>query len=216
MSKKTIENGLFVTFEGPEGSGKTTQIRLLAERLNQDYEVLVTREPGGTALGEKIRDLLIGFKDEEIADEAELLLFGASRAQHVRKKIMPFLAHGGIVLCDRFADSTTAYQGYARHLDFGFIRTLHEYSLGGRWPDLTFVLDVDVDTSYARMRKRYAETAPVEDRIEAAGRAFHASVREGFLEIARQNVERVKVVDAGRPPEVVAAELWEVVSHVLG
>ena len=112
MPKKTIENGLFVTFEGPEGSGKTTQIKMLAERLTeQEYEVVVTREPGGTILGEQIRKLLIEFDEEDIADEAELLLFGASRAQHMRRKILPCLKRGGIVLCDRFVDSTTAYQG---------------------------------------------------------------------------------------------------------
>ena len=128
MPKKTIENGLFVTFEGPEGSGKTTQIKMLAERLTeQEYEVVVTREPGGTILGEHIRKLLIEFNEEDIADEAELLLFGASRAQHMRRKILPCLKRGGIVLCDRFVDSTTAYQGYARKLDFGFIQNLHAF-----------------------------------------------------------------------------------------
>ena len=216
MPKKTIENGLFVTFEGPEGSGKTTQIKMLAERLTeQEYEVVVTREPGGTILGEQIRKLLIEFNEEDIADEAELLLFGASRAQHMRRKILPCLKRGGIVLCDRFVDSTTAYQGYARKLDFGFIQNLHAFSLCGRWPDLTFVLDIDVDTSYQRMHKRYANSAPVNDRIEAESRAFHTAVREGFLDIAKKNSGRVKVIDANRLPEIIAADLWWEVYHAI-
>ena len=216
MPKKTIENGLFVTFEGPEGSGKTTQIKMLAERLTeQEYEVVVTREPGGTILGEHIRKLLIEFDEEDIADEAELLLFGASRAQHMRRKILPCLKRGGIVLCDRFVDSTTAYQGYARKLDFGFIQNLHAFSLCGRWPDLTFVLDIDVDTSYQRMHKRYANSTPVNDRIEAESRAFHTAVREGFLDIAKKNPGRVKVIDANRLPEIIAADLWWEVYHAI-
>jgi len=216
MAKKTIENGLFVTFEGPEGSGKTTQIKMLAERLTeQEYEVVTTREPGGTILGEEIRKLLIEFHEEDIADEAELLLFGAARAQHMRRKILPCLKRGGIVLCDRFVDSTTAYQGYARKLDFGFIQNLHTFSLLGRWPDLTFVLDIDVDTSYQRMNKRYANSAPVNDRIEAESRAFHTAVREGFLDIAKKNPGRVKVIDANRLPEIIAADLWWEVYHAI-
>ena len=216
MPNKTIENGLFVTFEGPEGSGKSTQIQMLADRLReQEYEVVVTREPGGTILGEQIRKLLIEFREEDIADEAELLLFGASRAQHMRRKILPCLKRGGIVLCDRFVDSTTAYQGYARKLDFGFIQNLHAFSLCGRWPDLTFVLDIDVDTSYERMHKRYENTAPVNDRIEAESRAFHTAVREGFLDIAKKNPGRVKVIDANRLPEIIAADLWWEVYHAI-
>ena len=216
MPKKTIENGLFVTFEGPEGSGKTTQINMLAERLTeQEYEVVVTREPGGTILGEKIRKLLIEFNEEDISDEAELLLFGASRAQHMRKKILPCLKRGGIVLCDRFVDSTTAYQGYARRLDFSFIRNMHAFSLCGRWPDLTFVLDIDVETSFQRMRSRNQETGPVNDRIEAESRAFHTAVREGFLDIARKNPGRVKLIDANRSPDIIAADLWWEVYHAI-
>ena len=118
-------------------------------------------------------------------------------------------------LCDRFVDSTTAYQGYARKLDFGFIQNLHAFSLCGRWPDLTFVLDIDVDTSYQRMHKRYANSAPVNDRIEAESRAFHTAVREGFLDIAKKNPGRVKVIDANRLPEIIAADLWWEVYHAI-
>ena len=126
MPQKIYDHGLFITCEGPEGSGKTTQIKLLEERLKeQDYEVLTTREPGGTLLGEELRKLLMNFQDEEITAEAELMMFNASRIQHMKRVILPFLKRGGVVLCDRFIDSTTAYQGYARGLDMQFIHTLN-------------------------------------------------------------------------------------------
>ena len=137
-----MEKGLFITFEGPDGSGKSTQLRILAEWLKQQgRQVYLTREPGGTLLAEKIRALLLDKGDEPVSPEAELLLFGASRAQHVRRVILPFLENGGIVLCDRFLDSTTAYQGYARGLDMTFINQLHHFCVCGRMPDLTFLLD---------------------------------------------------------------------------
>ncbi len=209
MANKTIENGLLITFEGPEGSGKTTQIKLLAEQLSSlEYEVVVTREPGGTLLCEKIRELLLRFDEEDICDEAELLLFGASRAQHVRRLILPCLKRGGIVLCDRFVDSTTAYQGYARKLNSTFIQQLHDFSLGKRWPDLTFILDIDVETSLQRTKKRAEGKEHANDRIEAESRAFHTAVRNGFLDIAQNNPGRVKLIDASRPIEIIAADLW--------
>ena len=216
MPQKIYDHGLFITFEGPEGSGKTTQIKLLEERLKeQDYEVLTTREPGGTQLGEELRKLLMNFQDEEITAEAELMMFNASRIQHMKRVILPFLKRGGVVLCDRFIDSTTAYQGYARGLDMQFIHTLNDFAVCGRYPDLTIILDLDVEIGLARTRERYQGKA-VNDRIEAEGRAFHTAVRNGFLEIARKEPGRVKVFDANRPAELVQADVWWEVYHALG
>ena len=216
MAKKTFDNGLFITFEGPEGAGKTTQIRLLEERLKeQEYDVLTTREPGGTQLGEKLRTMLMEFQDEDITAEAELMMFSASRIQHVKRVILPFLKRGGVVLCDRFVDSTVAYQGYARRLDMDVILTLNDFAVCGRYPDLTIVLDLDVEVGLARTRER-AHGAVVNDRIEAESRAFHSAVRNGFLDIARKEPGRVKVFNADRPVELVQADVWWEVTHALG
>ena len=216
MPHKTYDHGLFITFEGPEGSGKTTQIKLLEERLKeQDYEVLTTREPGGTLLGEELRTLLMTFQAEEITAEAELMMFSASRIQHIKRVILPFLKRGGVVLCDRFIDSTTAYQGYARGLDIEFIHTINDFAICGRYPDLTIVLDLDVEIGLARTRER-AHGTVTNDRIEAESRAFHTAVRNGFLEIARKEPGRVKVFDANRPVELVQADVWWEVYHALG
>ena len=216
MPPKTYDHGLFITFEGPEGSGKTTQIKLLEERLKEEgYEVLTTREPGGTMLGEELRRLLMNFQEEEITAEAELMMFSASRVQHIKRVILPCLKRGGVVLCDRFIDSTTAYQGYARGLDMQFIRTLNDFAVCGRYPDLTIILDLDVEIGLARTRERY-QGKTVNDRIEAESRAFHTAVRNGFLEIARKEPGRVKVFDANRPVELVQADVWWEVTHALG
>lgn len=216
MAQRTFEQGLFITFEGPEGSGKTTQIKMLEERLReQGYDVLTTREPGGTQLGESLRQTLMSFKQEEIAAETELMLFSASRAQLMRRVILPHLKKGGVVLCDRFIDSTTAYQGYARGLDLDFINRINTFAIAGRFPDLTIVLDVDVEVGRQRLRERYHGQA-VDDRFEAENHAFHSAVRQGFLEIARRNASRVKVFKADNPIELVHADVWWEVFRVLG
>ena len=215
MAKQTYENGLFITFEGPEGSGKTTQMQLIADRLReQEYEVVTTREPGGTPLGEAVRKLLLTFRDEDILPEAELLLFSAARVQHVRKVILPVLKRGGIVLCDRFIDSTTAYQGYARGLDLNVIDDMNAFAVCGRFPDLTIVLDLSVEDGIRRLSGRY-QGQQVDDRFESAGHTFHSCVREGFLDIARKHPGRVRVIDANRPVELVQADLWWEIYHAL-
>ncbi|MDD3954474.1 MAG: dTMP kinase, partial [Lentisphaeria bacterium] len=195
---------------------KSTQLKLLAESLrNRGYKVTETREPGGTPLGEEIRRLVLQFKHESIADEAELLLFGASRAQLVRKLIEPELLQGNIVLCDRFADSTTAYQGEARGLNLDFIRAMHEFSLGGRWPDLTFFLDLEVNESFRRLRKVKPDILN-DDRFEEEGRNFHQDVRNGFLKLARENPQRIRHLDATRGISELAEQILQEVCDVLG
>lgn len=218
MAARTIQGGFFVTFEGPEGAGKTTQIDLLSRVLSaRGFDVKVTREPGGTRLGERLRELIKHFDDPEgVVPEAELLLFGASRAQHLRLVIAPHLDRGGIVLCDRFADSTTVYQGLARGLDPAFIQALHHFTIGDRWPDLTFVMDLDVDAGFARTRSRRLATPGPADRIEAESRPFHEAVRRGFLELAASDPRRFRVIAAAAAPEVVHARILEELDHALG
>jgi len=207
-----VPGGLFVTLEGPEGAGKTTQCRLLASALEREgYSVCVTREPGGSALGERIRDLLMRAPgDEDICDEAEVLLFAASRAQHVRRVIRPALNAGEVVICDRFADSTTVYQGMARGLPLDFIEALHGFTLGATRPDLTIVLDLDVEAGFGRKA-----AGDVPDRIEREPRAFHERVRQGFLELARREPARVRVVAADEPVDTVHERIWEIVRDAL-
>jgi dTMP kinase len=196
-----------VTFEGSEGCGKSTQIRRLASRLQKrGRSVLVTREPGGTPVGERIRHLLKFSKSNGgMVSEAELMLFSASRAQLVREKILPALSKGKIVLCDRFADSTTVYQGVARKLDPSFIARLNDFITAGRKPDLTFILDLDVTTGLKRARKK---TKTV-DRMEAQCRSFYEAVRRGFRALAKREPRRVKVVDATQSVEQVEETIWK-------
>ncbi len=200
----------FVTFEGPEGAGKSTHIARLAGRLRAaGNEVLTTREPGGTPTGEAIRALLQhDASGEALAVETELLLFAASRAQLVRTVLIPALARGAWVLCDRFADSTTAYQGYGRQLDLNRIAWLNELAMGECRPRLTLLLDVPVEVGFRRLTQRHAATATGHDRMERQARDFHERVRAGFLEIARREPARVRLIDATRAPEVVDEDIW--------
>ena len=184
--------GIFITFEGIEGSGKSTQLSMLNKWLtNHDYDVVATREPGGTKIGEKIRELLrSGSKDDVFSPRTELMLFEASRAQHMEEIVLPALNKGKIVLCDRFFDSTTVYQGVARAIDTDIVHILNDFSSFEKKPDLTIILDIDVDESMNRLIKR--ETS--KDRIEQEDRKFFENVRNGYLGLA-QNNERFFVVD---------------------
>jgi len=183
--------GTFITFEGGEGSGKSTQIRLLAERLEAaGLAVRALREPGGTVVGEAVRHILLDPAHAGLGVSAEILLYEASRAQLVDEVIRPALAAGEVVICDRFADSTTAYQGYARGVDLARIAEMNRAATGGLAPGRTLVLDVDPGVGIARA------TANGTDRLEAEDLAFHGRVREGFLAIAAQEPGRVRVVDA--------------------
>ena len=205
--------GKFITFEGPEGSGKTTHIRRLTECLmERGIKVVCTREPGGTPLGENIRHLLQhGDAEAEPVPQAETLLFFASRAQHVERLIRPALERGEWVLCDRFSDSTLAYQGYGRGFDLEQLRSTNAFATGGLVPDLTLLLDVTPETSRTRLLARQAATATSPDRIEREAEAFHARLRDGFLAMAAAEPERFVTVSTDRPQDEVAAAIREAV-----
>lgn len=209
-------SGLFITFEGLDKAGKTTQIARLAVRLEQrGYTVTSTREPGGTPLCEEIRQLLMKKQSEKLVDEAELLLFSASRAQLLRERIWPELAAGHVVLCDRFADSTTAYQGYARGMDLEFIRHLNAYAIGNRWPDLTLFLDLTVDESFRRLGKVLDTTKAEVDRFEIESRRFYEQVRKGFQELAAGHPERIVTLDAAQTVDALDEQIWKIVQKRL-
>lgn len=191
-----MKKGLFITFEGADGCGKTTQINLLKEYLeNQGYEVVLTREPGAKGLGEKVREILLNY-DGVVSDRCESFLFLADRAQNIDIIVNPAVAAGKIVLCDRHIDSTVAYQGFGRGLDIKRIKMLNDIATNGRKPDLTIVFDIDVETSMKRVGKE-------KDRMESAGIEFHNRVRNGYLEIAKEEPERIKVVNAAASIDVV-------------
>lgn len=214
----TIRAGRFITFEGPEGGGKSTHIKRLADRLkSQGREVLITREPGGTPTGEAIRGILQHDQaGEPICPAAELLLFEASRAQLVHTVILPALQKGVWVLCDRFADSTTAYQGYGRGFDLETILMLNRHAIGACVPDLTLLLDIDVQAGRERLSQRNLAQNTTSDRIEREALEFHERVRKGFLELAGRWPDRIKVIQVMREPDAVAAEIWEVVRKRFG
>jgi len=194
-----LRGGLFVTFEGVEGAGKTTQIALLREFLAElGHEVVVTREPGGDAVSETVRRLLL---EHEMAPRAELLLFLASRAQNVESIIRPHLSRGGVVLCDRFIDSSIAYQGYARGLGRDAVFHLNTFAIDGVVPDVTFLLDLPAEVGLARQSHR--------NRMEAESLEFHIRVRKGFLHEAGNNPERFCVLDASRDSAIIQAEIRE-------
>ncbi|MGC3989792.1 MAG: dTMP kinase [Chthoniobacteraceae bacterium] len=202
-----MQRGIFISFEGSEGCGKSTQIRLLAARLEETgIAIKLTREPGGTPIGERIRDLLQYDKiGHAMKPEAELLLFAASRAQLVREVIEPALDSGTCVIADRFLDSTTVYQGVARAIDAGSVKFINEFAVGTCLPDLTFVLDLDFTAARGRMEKR--ENA-VADRMEEQPDEFYLAVRAGYLKLAEQNPQRIRVIDSAQRVEAIAAEIW--------
>ena len=205
--------GRFITFEGTEGSGKTTQMELLAARLQaRGCSVRLLREPGGTAIGEEIRHTLKHSPHNgAMTPETELLLMLASRAQLVREVIRPALAAGQTVLCDRYYDSTIAYQGYGRGLDLGCIRALLDFAVGETRPDLTLLLAVPLAVSEARRCQRQSQAVAVRDRLEEAGRAFFERVERGYEAIAAAEPRRVARIDATAPLAAVGAAIWAAV-----
>ncbi len=201
---------LFITFEGGEGCGKSVQVRALCRRLSQlAIPVVLTHEPGGTPFGKKIGRWLKWAEGTDILPLTELLLFNASRAQLVTKVIKPSLESGKVVICDRYADSTTAYQGYGRGLDLETVMTINNAATWGLKPDLTVLLDISAEEGLARKR------AKKQDRFEQENIAFHQRVREGYLKLAADDPERWLVIDASQSKEKIAEIIWQRVSELL-
>jgi len=204
--------GKFITFEGGEGSGKSTQIKLLAEALEKKgYSVIVTREPGGTADGKRIREILLSPETKKLCSESETLLFFADRAQHVSEVVKPALEQGKIIISDRYTDSTDAYQGFGRGMDRKVIKKLHEFATNNLQPDLTIILDVDVVKGLKRASK---EEFGKKDRFEQEKLEFHKKLVEGFRQIAKENPERVKLIPPGSVEEV-HKEIMKHVNNIL-
>lgn len=208
-----MTKGRLITFEGPEGAGKSTQAAMLIARLEaRGIEIIYTREPGGTKLGEAIRGVLqYNAAGEAPCPESEVLLFEASRAQLVRQVILPALERGAWVVCDRFFDSTTAYQGFGRGFPVELMETINRFAVGEAVPDMTILLDVNVSLGMQRCVKRQAGQAMKYDRIESEALEFHERVRQGYLELARRYPERFRQVDAMRHAEPIADDVWRLV-----
>jgi len=216
------QGGRFITFEGLDGTGKSTQIEKLAKALRaRGLSVLMTREPGGTATGEKIRHLILDSATTQLSSMAEMALMFASRAQHIKEVIQPALAEGKIVLCDRFTDSTEAYQGGGRRLGPEPVLELHRVLCGDLQPDLTLLMDSDIASSVDRAGRRNQKTSKNgrahkdENRFEQENRAFFARVRNGYLAIARREPQRVVVVNARGTPAATHAKILDIVSRKL-
>lgn len=216
--------GVFITFEGPEGSGKSTQARLLYERLQAEgYPVILTREPGGTRIGELIRRILVDLRHTEMAPTTETLLFSAARAQLVSELIRPYLNTGGIVLCDRYADSTFAYQGYGLGRDLDELYAITAVATGGLMPNLTFYLDLDVGAGLARKRAQRERVEapgasvahPEWNRLDARDLAYHQRVAAGFAELIRREPERWRRLSALQPIEELAEQIYREVVPLL-
>ena len=215
MPLKQPPAGKLISFEGSEGSGKSTQITRLAERLTRiGREVVATREPGGTEIGEQIRNIIVhNSKGDEMCPETELLLFTAARAQVVRQVIAPALTRGAIVLSDRFLDSSTVYQGIARNLAPGPVEQINRFAVGNVMPHLTLVFDVPTEVSLKRIKQRASD---LPDRMERVNIAFYEKVRAGYLLLAEQWPERVVVVDGTLTPDALEKKIWTVVEKRLG
>jgi dTMP kinase len=207
MPNKIKSVGKLISFEGSEGSGKSTQIARLAGHIQKaGREVVATREPGGTEIGEQIRNIIVhNSKGDEMCPETELLLFTAARAQVVREVIVPALSRGAIVLSDRYLDSSTVYQGIARNLAPGPVSDINQFAVGNVMPDLTVVIDVPTEVSLARIRQRASD---LPDRMERENIAFYTKVREGYLLLAQQWPQRVVVVDGTLSPDALDKKIW--------
>ena len=199
---------MFITLEGPEGSGKSSQLPILAEWLReQGYDVYTTREPGGTLISDQIRTILHDLENTSMHPRTEILLYLASRSQHVEEVIRPLLEKDTIVLCDRYADSTLAYQGYGHGVDIPTLKKLLDFSTGGLYPDLTILLDLNVEIGLERRKQSGGEW----NRLDAYALAFHKRVREGYLTLVADQPQRWRIVDAAQPFDDVQTALREVI-----
>ncbi|MBM4136024.1 MAG: dTMP kinase [Nitrospira sp.] len=205
------KKGTFISFEGIEGSGKSTQARLLYEYLEgKGFEVILTEEPGGTQIGLKIREILLSLEYREISSMTELLLYNASRFQHIQEVILPAIQRGAIVITDRFSDSTVAYQGYGRGIDLNLIDSLDRISTKNLRPDITILLDVDVEIGLKRNRGIQKT-----DRLELEDIEFHKKVRKGYFEIAAKESERIKVISASESIEAIHSQIISLVTKMI-
>lgn len=203
-----MKKGLFITFEGADGCGKTTQLNLLKDYLeNKGYKVVITREPGAKGLGEKIREILLNY-DGEVSNRCESFLFLADRAQNIDIIVKPAIDEGKIVLCDRHTDSTVAYQGYGRGLDIEQINMLNRIATNNIKPDLTLVFDVDIETSMKRVGNQ-------QDRMEKSGKEFFNKVRNGYLELAKQEPDRIKVIDTAKSITEVQKDVTKIINKYI-
>ena len=207
MPLKSKPTGTLISFEGSEGSGKSTQIARLAEHFQKaKREVVTTREPGGTEIGEQIRNIIVhNSKGDEMCAESELLLFAAARAQVVREVIAPALMRGAIVLSDRFLDSSTVYQGIGRNLAADPVEQINRFAVGNVMPDLTIVIDVPTEVSLARLRQRASD---LPDRMERENLNFYTKIREGYLVLAKGMPQRFVVIDGTKTQDVLAKKIW--------
>lgn len=209
-----MRKGVFISIEGPDGSGKSTQIENIKKFFtDRNIEVVFTREPGGTAIGERIRDILLDKNCTEMDSMTEAMLYAASRAQHVAQVIVPALEEGKAVVCDRFVDSSIAYQGYGRKLGDS-VRIINEYAVAGCMPDVTFLLKVDPDTGKGRIRSR-ADNGQAEDRLDAEKIAFHEEVYRGYLALEAEHPQRIVGIDAGRSIEEIKADIFLKLEEIL-
>lgn len=210
MQREAAETGRFITFEGGEGSGKSTQAGILANRLARaGRKVFATREPGGSPAAEEIREALLSGQVSQFGPFAEALMFGVARADHIEKAIGQALLEGKWVVCDRFLDSTRAYQGATAGVPRGIINALERLTVGGLLPDITFILDIPPEDGLARAAERRSDAAP--DRFESQELMLHERIRRAFLDVAEEEPERCVVIDASQPEAMVAEDVWEVV-----
>jgi dTMP kinase len=216
LSTTRPDKGLFLTLEGPDGGGKSTQARLLAERLRREgHTVLETVEPGGTPIGQQIRRILLDPANQELRAVPELLLMFAARAQNVEQSILPALRQGHIVVSDRFTDSSIAYQGAARGLGWDMVLEVDRIACQGLVPDLTLCIDIDTETGLARAHSRNLSNVRQEARIDEQAVEFHHKVRDAYHELAKRAPQRVHLIDGSGSPEEVAVKVWDVVAGLL-
>lgn len=201
---------VFITFEGPEGSGKTTVLQRVAERLSQDYDVLKTREPGGVPAAEQIREILL--EGEAVDERTEALLFAASRREHLVEKVLPALKEDKVVLCDRYIDSSLAYQGFARGIGVEEVRAINEFAINGLYPDLTIYLDITAETG----RERIESNARNMNRLDHESIAFHQRVIKGYHDLIDREPNRFKVIDANQQLDAVVEDTYTAIKEFLG
>jgi dTMP kinase len=212
----TTKRGVFITLEGIDGSGKSTVLRFVEPHLRErQIPLLVTREPGGTEIGREIRHVLLSTSHRAMTAATELLLYAADRAQHVQELILPALDEERVVLCDRFTDATIAYQGYGRGFDLTWIEALMQFATSGLKPDLTVLLDLEVAQAQERLFQRHQRASTTQDRLDTEELAFHERVRQGYLELARREPERIKIVSAAGTVQDTRQQALETVLELL-